>query len=213
MVETRFVIENIGQPGYEFISRPDSDVVEWAAKQRSGSPRYAEIGIGIGATALEVCRLFENRGEVHLFDFEAKVSAVVADLCSRGFTNVKPHPNARLHWDSYVWSLINCLATKGEGYFDYIYVDGAHTVFHDLPAYIVAKKLVKEGGLLDFDDYNWSFGASPTMNPEKAPWVKQCMTPEQIAAPQVKMIIDLFVEDDPELEQVKPKKVYRKQKV
>jgi predicted O-methyltransferase YrrM len=206
------VIENLGQPGYEFISRADPDVVaNIAAAVKAGrAPRYAEIGIGIGATALEVCRLLERKGEVHLFDFEGKVGQIVRDLRGLGFDNVHAHGNKRLHWDSYVWSLMKFLEKNGPDYFDYIYIDGAHTIFHDLPAFILAKKLLRPGGIIDLDDYAWSWGNSPTMNPEKTPWVKDCMTDEQIATPQVKMLIDVFVAQDDDLEVVKPRKVFRK---
>lgn len=206
------MIEKLGQPGYEFISRPDPDVVSWvkAEVEAGRSPRYAEIGVGIGATALEVCRLLGNKGEVHLFDFHGKLSELHKDLVAAGFTNVTPHPNKRLHWDSYVWSLVRCLEEHGEECFDYVYLDGAHTIFHDLPAYFISKKLLRPGGILDFDDYDWSWGGSPTMNPDKAPWVKECMTDEQIATKQVKLLIDLFVARDEDFLTVKPQKVYRK---
>lgn len=209
------MIENIGRPGFEFISKPDPDVVSWVEAQvgLGQYPRYAEIGIGIGATALEVCRLLDNRGEVHLFDFEDRLAVLQEDLANEGYSNVTAYPNQRLHWDSYVWQLIKLLEDKGEGYFDYVYLDGAHTLFHDLPAYIIAKRLLVEGGLLDFDDYGWSWGGSPTMNPEKKPWVGECMTDEQIHAHQVKMLIDILVDRDSELEAVKPKKLYRKRPV
>ena len=206
------MIENIGQPGYETISQPDPDVISWVRAQLEADncPRYAEIGVGIGATTLEVCRLLNNRGEVHLFDFDTKIAQLMKDLAAEGFTNVQGHPNQRLHWDSYVWPLLVLLKERGGEYFDYVYLDGAHTIFHDLPAYLVAKKLLRNGGILDLDDYYWSWGGSPHMNPEKTPWVKQCMTDEQIGTPQIKMLVDLFVDQDADFEVVRPKKVYRK---
>lgn len=206
------MLENIGKPGFETISRPDSDVVRWLgeAVAKDYEPRIAEIGVGIGATTKAACEILQNRGEVHLFDYHSKVSALRDDLKKLGFTNVYTYGNHRKHWDSYVWSMIKCLREYGDGYFDYIYLDGAHTIFHDLSAFYVAKRLLRAGGILDFDDYNWSWGGSATMNPKNSPWILDFMSDEQIAAPQVKLLIDEFVAKDRDFEVVKATKLFRK---
>ena len=132
------------------------------------------------------------------------------DLRQLGFDNVYAYGNHRKHWDSYVWTLIKCLKEYGDGYFDYVYLDGAHTIFHDLPAFYISKRLLRPGGIIDFDDYNWSWGGSPTMNPKNTPWVLDFMSDEQIDMKQVKLLVDEFVAKDPDFEVVKKNKVYRK---
>lgn len=206
------MLERLGRPGSETISQPDPDVIGWVTEQvrRGKEPKFAEIGVGIGATTVEVCRILSNRGEVHIFDYESKVIELKADLEALGFRNIVAHGNRRLHWDSYVWSLLKVMDANGCEFFDYVYLDGAHTVFHDLSAYLVAKRLLKVGGFLDLDDYYWSWAISPTMNPDKCPWIRDFMTPEQLQVSHVQIIVESFIEQDVEFEVVVARKVFRK---
>lgn len=51
--------------------------------------------------------------------------------------------------------LSNFISQGKEGYFDFIYVDGAHDSQNVLFDAICSFKLLKDGGLLIFDDYLW----------------------------------------------------------
>ena len=47
--------------------------------------------------------------------------------------------------------------------FDFCYIDGTHDWYNDGFAFLLVDKLLKPGGMIIFDDYNWSFGSSPSM--------------------------------------------------
>jgi predicted O-methyltransferase YrrM len=171
---------------------------------------YAELGVYEGDTAMSIAAHLAGRGEIHLFDFEDRVSAVARRLRKAGHRNVVAHPNSRRLLDSYNWSLMQMLVEHDEPVFDYVFVDGAHTWSLDALAFLVVDRLLRGGGYVDFDDYGWSLRHSPSMNPEAFPEVEQLYTDEQIDRPQVALVVDLLVRRDPRYTEVVPNKVFRK---
>ena len=57
----------------------------------------------------------------------------------------------------------------------------------------MTKKLVKPGGILIFDDVFWT---QQKLDPKVHDEVLEGYTLEQFETPQIKMVIDLFMEDD-----------------
>ena len=96
-------------------------------------------------------------------------------------------------YTSYNWQLAKLVAANDGPIFDYIFLDGAHTFAVDALTFFLCDKLLKIGGYIDFDDYNWTLRASPSLRPERFPLTAKLYTREQIDTPQVKMIIDLLV--------------------
>ncbi len=140
----------------------------------------------------------------------AEVAEVAAALAADGHANVVAHPNSRRLLDSYNWSLMRVLAEHEAPVFDYVFLDGAHTWAHDALAFVLADRLLAEGGYLDFDDYAWSLRDSPTMNPQAFPDVERLYTDEQIDARQVALVVDVLVRRDGRYEEVVPNKIFRK---
>jgi predicted O-methyltransferase YrrM len=207
------MIELIGQPGYETISQPDSSMLRDLSQildSGNVAPCIAEIGVGIGATTVAVCRLLDNRGHFHLFDYAEKLTKLQAELAALGFTNLECLGNSRRHWDSYNWSLLALIERESGPIYDYVYVDGAHTVLHDALAFYLIDQLLKPGGCINFDDYYWSFATSPGLNPQRNPKILEFLTEEQIKAKQVKLVVDVLVARHPRYECVEKNKVYRK---
>ena len=95
-------------------------------------------------------------------------------------------------------------------YFDYVYLDGAHTWGVDALAFLLIDRLLKPGGYVDFDDYDWTIATSPTINPSAYPATLKLYTEEQIGTPQVKLIVDLLVRREGCYEELVENKVYRK---
>ena len=64
------------------------------------------------------------------------------------------------------------LSSGHEGYFDFIYIDGSHQAPDVLCDAVMAFKLLRQGGLLAFDDYLWheslSYGPDPIRCPKMA---------------------------------------------
>jgi predicted O-methyltransferase YrrM len=190
------------------VDGPNTGTVEFFAA--SGCRRYAEIGVYQGHTALEIARTLGGRGEIHLFDYEDRVSAVATRLRAAGHANVVTHGNSRRLHDSYNWSLMGVLAEGGAPAYDYVFIDGAHTWSHDALAFLLVDRLLAPGGYVDLDDYGWTLANSPSMNPSAFPDVEGLYTDEQIESRQVALVVDLLVRADAGYDEVVANKVFRK---
>ncbi len=203
------VLELIGTPRYRSLSRANPLSTRVIADLYAGgvtAPVVAEIGVGIGATSLAIARALGNRGELHLFDFEATLQALRRDLVAEGFTNIHAHPNSERHWDSYTWTLGRMILGGMGPTFDYIYLDGAHTFAIDGLAFLLCDRLLKPSGFVEFNGYRETFAASKRMVRTR----DHLMTAEQLATPQVAMVVDLFVRDNPGYVPVIATRLFRK---
>lgn len=140
----------------------------------------AEIGVSQEGASLEFARFLKGKGELHLYDYYERVTRVQNYLHGAGYRNVigfgtSPPPN-----DSYCWSLgrviqqnshlIGRLYTHGQiavpqPIYDYIVIDCAHSQACDAPTAILADRLLKVGGYLDFVDNNTTFAQSLALTP------------------------------------------------
>ncbi|MEM8804226.1 MAG: class I SAM-dependent methyltransferase [Pseudomonadota bacterium] len=202
------MLELVGSPGYETISKPSEYVMRWVDTKIAelGAINFGELGVGIGATTLAVAEKMSGKGEMHLFDFERRVDELARDLKDRGFDNITTYSNTERHWDSYHWNLSK-LIREGKGeFFDVIYIDGAHTYLHDALAFFMCDRLLKVGGILVFDDWYWAFANSKWMADTR----DQFMTEEQAEALQIKMFLEELVNDHVGYKEVEKLTVYRK---
>jgi predicted O-methyltransferase YrrM len=170
----------------------------------------AEIGILEGHTSLEFAKFLNGEGELHLFDYEDRVKMVSTALDQAGFRNVRAFGSSYKLLDSYNWSLAKLLETKEEAIYDYVFLDGAHNWAVDALTAFLADRLLKVQGYLDFDDYHWTLGGSPSLNPSVFPLTGKLYTPDQISTQQVKMVVDLIVKRDPRYKEVVVNKIYQK---
>lgn len=203
------MLENINAPGFETLSAANPTACEIVSELiRDGveAPVVAEIGVGVGATTQELARILDNRGELHLYDFASKLADLIGDLEELGFDNVVGFGNTTKYWDSYNWNLMKQVQANPEPIYDYIYLDGAHIFLHDALAFVLCDKLLKVGGRIEFDDYFWSIEGSKWLAERR----HEYMTEEQIAAQQVKLVVETLVTPDPRYEEVVPHEVYRK---
>ncbi|HMA26088.1 MAG: class I SAM-dependent methyltransferase [Solirubrobacterales bacterium] len=185
-------------PSVEFFKTTDSKVA-------------AEIGTYRGDTAEQFARILAERGGVlHIFDFQDRVGAVVQRLAAQGLANVVPHGNTYRTLDSYNWSLMEMLRDNSEPIFDYVMIDGAHTWHHDGFAFLLADRLLRPEGYVEFHDYDWTLAGSPTMNPSQFPATRRFYSEDQIGAEQVRLIVDLLVRRDPCYEEIVPDRIFRK---
>lgn len=184
---------------------PCYEVLDIIKEVKDKNISVAEIGVGIGATALEIMKLLNENDHYYMFGFEDDVLELESDLRGLDFKckNIHAMGNSRRTYDSYNWSLAQLyLSSDNKDIFDIVYLDGGHIFFHDALACCLLKKLTKTGGYIVFDDIDWSYAISPTSNPKKWPMVTQLLTEEQIETCQVAMIVDIFMKDDPTWELV-----------
>jgi len=190
------------------VSEPNNETISFITRTKCRC--IAELGVYKGHTSLEFAKFLNGEGELHLFDFEDRVTNVVDALRLAGFHNFRTFGSSYKSQDSYNWSLAKLLEEHTGPIYDYVFLDGAHTWVVDALTTFLADRLLKVGGYLDFDDYDWTLGGSPTLNPNTFPATAKAYTDEQIAAPQVKMILDLLMRRDPRYREVVPNKIFQK---
>lgn len=195
------VLSKIGLTGN---STPCKEVIEWIERKKKEERKIvvAEIGVDIGATAVEICKRLQSEDEYYCFDYEDKINNLLADLRKvPGIQcKLKGEGNSHKTLDSYNWSLCKLLFAMKEkklnGVFDIVYLDGAHNFIHDGLACCILKELIKKNGIFIFDDVDWSIASSPTCNPLVFPEVNNLFTEEQINDYQVERVIKAFMCND-----------------
>jgi glycosyltransferase involved in cell wall biosynthesis len=170
----------------------------------------AEIGVNKGHASLQFARFLNGKGELHLYDHEDRVAKVLKRLEEEGYRNVSGFGSSRKLADSYCWSLGQVIAQNAEPIYDYIVIDGAHSWAQDAPAALLADRLLKIGGYLDFADCDRTLADSPVSNPRGLPSIDRLYTSEQIAIQQVKMVIDLLIRRDRRYREIEPNKIFQK---
>ncbi|MCB1500209.1 MAG: class I SAM-dependent methyltransferase [Bauldia sp.] len=202
------MLEKVQDPRYAAIAKPAEQVLGLLRRLllTNDSPTVCEVGIGIGATSVEICRLLDHKGIIFFFDFAEKLEQLGKDLSDLGFQNFVMVGNERKTFDSYAWNLgkllLDNIRAGKNGLFDLVFLDGAHAFQYDAPAAVILKGLVKPGGVLILDDYDWSFAVSPTMRPSVKPEITNDYTHEQIEMSHVKFVCDLFFDPDPLFEKI-----------
>jgi len=146
------MIEKINTKGYESISTPSKKVIYFLDNilESNNEPiNVAEVGIGIGTTSIEITKRLRNNDSFYFFSYEHDVRELEYDLKNKDYCKCKLYPmgNTTATYDSYNWKL-SSLCLENDRLFDLVYLDGAHSFFHDGLATALLKKLVKPGGIL-----------------------------------------------------------------
>ncbi|WP_026491357.1 class I SAM-dependent methyltransferase [Butyrivibrio sp. XPD2002] len=203
------MIEKIGTADYLGISKPCEDAVKILEKYRTsanGNIAVCEIGVGIGATAIEMVKLLGEDDSYYFFSFEEEVNALYEDLQKLDYCvcNLHPMANTKRTYDSYSWNLAKMILDEKENkdFFDFVYLDGAHTFIHDAITTVLLKRMIKVGGILLFDDVDWTLATSPTMSPSVNSNTSMRYSDEQIEACHISMVTELFMEDDEKWERI-----------
>ena len=172
----------------------------------------AEIGIGAGATALQVLKLLDEGDVYYVFSREGDIKNFVEDLQTHDLgikCQVVPCGNSNCLFDSYNWKLSNMVFKMRErheaGIFDVVYLDGAHTLVHDGLAVCLLKELIKDGGYLILDDIFWTLAGSK--------WGREFgagkFTKEQMEDCQILRVQEIFLTTDPNWERLSTPKDHR----
>jgi len=169
---------------------------------------YAEFGIYEGNTARNICQIFPN-ATLFLFDYETNIERTRRNLS--GFENrIFYFSNTQRYNDSYNWALAKLIRSNGtSGIFDYCFLDGAHTFVVDALCFVLCDRLLRVGGYMDFDDYEWRLRGS-SLDPAAVPAIRQQYTDEQIDTRQVELIVETLVRTDVRYKEVVPNKIFQK---
>jgi hypothetical protein len=85
------VLERAKEARYHAIAQPNEHALMLLGKVMAdvADPLICEIGVGVGATSVELCRKLNGRGEVHFYDFASKLAELEVDLAALGFHKMK----------------------------------------------------------------------------------------------------------------------------
>lgn len=120
--------------------------------------------------------------------FEPNIESLLSSLNLHKFVNVYYEPT------SYIWRLMRMLEENPVPKFDFCYLDGAHNWFTDGFAFFLVDRLLKIGGLIVFDDLDWTYQTSPTLkNSDK---IKDMPEDEKVT-PQIRKVYELLVKTHP----------------
>lgn len=199
--------EDRSKEGVSQACREVTEIVKKKKKERR-KIAVAEIGVAIGATAVEVCRMLESNDDYYAFDFHSIANDLIEDLSKlpEVVCNLHAKGNTDKTYDSYNWTLSEMLFemrnNEQNGMFDVVYIDAVHSFAHDGLACCILKEMIKPGGFMIFDDLNWTFGNNASCNPIAFPKVKEWYTEEQIYDYQIQRVINVFMINDKNWQQI-----------
>ena len=163
--------------------------------QRYKLKNLCELGHFHGKSSIYLGAILEEQGfgTLTTFDISAtKVTPNINTLISE--FSLEEFVNPIVTTEGYTWDLSK-LIEKNDTRFDFCYIDGGHTFESTLLAFILTDILLDRGGIIIFDDIDWTveksisaFGNAILNVP-----MYRSNTLHQRATPQVKMVCDLIV--------------------
>jgi predicted O-methyltransferase YrrM len=155
-----------------------------------------ELGFRHGVSTCYMAGALDERGMGSIVtidlatarDAKPSVDELLADLKLSKYVTVYYEPT------SYIWRLMHLLEEASTPRFDFCYIDGAHDWATDGFAFFLVDRLLQPGGLIIFDDIDWTYQSSPALkNTEKV----RIMPHDERSTPQVRKIYELLVKPHP----------------
>lgn len=193
------MLEKLNNQKYRWISYPNTIVIDYLKKilNHNKSPIYYEIGIGVGATTLDVAKTLNNQGSIYIFSYKKDCAAIKNDLLKLGYNNIiNTFCSESKTYSGYHFDMGLAAFNKQLPNFDLCYLDGGHVFHLDAPTTCLIKDLCKVNGHIIFDDYDWSLEKSPTLNPKINPKTQKDYDIKQIETCHIQIICSLFMDND-----------------
>lgn len=147
-----------------FLSTPAQEVLRTLDSILSPPPaplNVAEIGVGVGATSVEIVKRLRSEDCFYFFSYQDEVDELYEDLKSLPYRKCRlvPMGNTRSTFDSYNWTLAKLILENPEKspLFDLVYLDASHNFFNTGLGCVLLKKMTRPSGYLIFDDVYWSY--------------------------------------------------------
>lgn len=200
------LLSKLGTGAVRSISYPCEEFIELVKKKKYENRDIivGEVGIGMGATAVEVCKNLAKEDTYICFDYEDRVTDLLHDLHKIPDICCKLIGKGNSHklYDSYNWNLSDMLFQMRndnlDGIFDVVYLDGSHSFLHDAAACCLLKELLKPNGYIVFDDVFWSYDK----NQKLAASVAEFYTEQQLRECQIQRVLNAFMIEDEQFQEV-----------
>lgn len=156
-----------------------------------------EVGFYHGKSSVLIASIFEEIGEGHLTTFDLEIARekdpnIIQLLNDYNLSHrVTPVFCER----SYTWELAKIIKDTKEPVFDFCYLDGAHTWDNTGFGFFLIDILLKPGGIIIFDDLNWTINKSPAykkaLSEGKDPYAPY--SEDEKNTPAVRMVVEELV--------------------
>jgi predicted O-methyltransferase YrrM len=153
-----------------------------------------ELGFAHGKSSAYLAAILEDEGRGHLttIDVEGarrRTPAIAAVLEAVGLGHrVTPLFAER----SFTWELAKMLERSPRPQFDFCYLDGGHTWDVTGFGFVLVDMLLKPGGLIVFDDLDWTIDTSPSAKKRQGKGYQKFSADER-AAKGVRMVWEIIV--------------------
>jgi len=144
---------------------------QFILNRKNNNIHFLEIGSFEGRSS---CWFFENyifnsaNSTITCVDTwegsEEHDSSVKQKLYERFLNNVSEYPKNKFLIKRGLSRVV--LKSLPENYYDFIYIDGSHSTRDVLEDAVLSFDLLKSGGIITFDDYEWNHFSDPLLNPK-----------------------------------------------
>lgn len=166
-----------------------------------GAKRALELGFAHGASASYIAGALQENGGgkldcVDLEDMHWQDPCIERTIANCGLSKYVEIYRERT---SYTWFLKKKIDEKTkdnicEAEYDFIFIDGPKNWTIDGAAFFFSEKLLKSGGAIVFDDYNYAYGSSDKVTDGIN---HRILGEDELREPHVKLIFDLLVRPHP----------------
>ena len=152
-----------------------------------------ELGHFHGKSSIYIASILEEQGYGKLTTFDmfstlAKPGPSIFQLVNE--FSLQNYVNVCLSNEGYIWDLSNLIQRKKEKIFDLVYIDGGHTFESTALAFVLIDLLLKDNGIIIFDDLHWSINKSVAAEHID---IYKNSTALQKSTEQIKMVCDIIV--------------------
>lgn len=157
-----------------------------------------ELGFYHGKSSVLIASIFEEIGEGHLitFDLESARNREPNILQLLSNYNLSHRVTPIFCERSYTWELAKIIRKTQEPIYDFCYLDGAHTWDSTGFGFFLIDMLLKPGGMIIFDDINWTINKSPAykkaLTEGKDPYYQY--SEDEKNAPAIRMVMEELVQ-------------------
>jgi len=174
---------------------PDKGAVLYRTVLERSYANCLELGFAHGVGTCYIAGVLDQlgRGSVVALDLQAakrrqpRADELLTSLGLKRWAELVFSPS------SYTWYLMERLEQRDRS-FDFCFLDGSHDWEVDGLAVLLVERLLTSGGMIVFDDLEWTYGASLTLR--DTPRVRS-MPERERTTPQVRRIFELLVRGNP----------------
>ena len=164
--------------------------------QKNKFKNLCELGHFHGKSSIYLGAILEEQGFGKLTTFDQtwseRLVPRIYDLIDE--FSLKEYVTPVISAEGYIWELTKLIESNAQK-FDFCYIDGAHSLQDTALAFVLTDILLDKGGIIIFDDLNWTLGAYiATLSDDVANRLRfKNITPIQKNTAQVKMVCDLII--------------------